>query len=148
MSKRLDVLFAVKQLIEAALPGAKVLGLDGAEAPPATIPATGLVIVRSGDPGDPVEITMSPATYWYEHAIPIEVSTFKSGSLTSEEALDAMLVSIGDAIAVDRTLGGLCNWLDTSSAATEDIYAEGDGRPPRGAPIMILASYSTTNPLA
>lgn len=146
MSKRLAVLLAVKQLVEAALPGARVLGLDGGEAPPAIVPATGMVVVRSGDPGEP-EYTLSPLAYFYEHRIPIEVSALKSEPLTSEAALDIMLMAIGAGVAADRTLGGLCDWLDVTSAATEDIYPEGGGQPPRGADIMILASYSTPNPL-
>ncbi len=147
MSKRLDVLLAVKQLIEIALPGAKVLGLDGKEAPPATVPATGMVVVRTGDPGE-AQVDLSPPSYNYEHRIPLEVSTFSSAGLSSEEALDIMLVAIGEGVAADRTLGGLCEWLDTSSAGTDDIYAEGGSAPPRGADIMIIASYSTPNPLA
>ena len=147
MSKRLDVLLAVKQLIEVALPGAKVLGLDGKEAPPATVPATGMVVVRTGDPGEP-ECTLSPLAYHFEHRIPLEVSTFKSAGLSNEEALDVMLVAIGEGVAADRTLGGLCDWLDTTSAATEDVYADGGSEPPRGADLMILASYTTNNPLA
>ncbi len=147
MSKRLDVLLAVKQLVEAALPGARVLGLDGAEAPPAIIPAAGMVVVRTGDPGEP-EYTFSPLTYFYDHRIPIEVSALKSSDLTSEQALDVMLIAIGQAVASDRSLGGLCDWLETTSAATEDIYPDGGGQPPRGAELMIIASYSTPNPLA
>lgn len=147
MSKRTDVLFAIKQLVTLALPGAKVLGLDGAEAPPAVVPATGMVVVRTGDPGEP-QIDLSPPSYNYEHRIPLEVSALKSGGLTSEEALDVMLMAIGEGVAADRTLGGLVDWLDTTSAATEDIYAEGGSQPPRGADIMIIASYSTPNPLA
>ncbi len=147
MSKRLDVLAAVKALIQAALPGARVIGLDGDDASPSIVPATGMVIVRSGDPGDP-QIDLSPLSYNYEHRIPLEISTLKSGGLTSEQALDKMLVAIGDGVAADRVLGGLCDWLDTTSAATDDIYAEGDTQPPRGADIMIIASYSTPNPLS
>lgn len=147
MSKRTDVLFAIKEMVGLALPGAKVLGLDGAEAAPAIIPATGMVVVRTGDPGE-AQIDLSPPSYNYEHRIPLEVSTFKSGGLSSEEALDVMLMAIGEAVAADRTLGGLCDWIDTTAAATEDIYAEGGSQPPRGADIMIIASYSTPNPLA
>lgn len=147
MSKRLDVLTAVKSLIEGALPGARVFGLDGAEAPPAIIPASGMVVVRTGDPGEP-ECTLSPLTYYYEHRIPIEVSALKSAALTSEQALDVMLMAIGEAVAANRLLGGLCDWLDTTSAGTDDIYPDGGGQPPRGADLMIVASYTTTNPLA
>lgn len=147
MSKRLDVLKAVKDLIGSALPNARVLGLDGGEAPPATIPATGMVVVRTGDPGDP-EYTLSPLTYFYEHRIPIEVSALRTADLTSEAALDIMLMAIGMRVAADRTLGGLCDWIDTTSAGTEDIYPDGGGQPPRGGDLMIIASYSTPNPLA
>lgn len=146
MSKRLDVLLAVKRLIEGALPAARVLGLDGAEAPPAIIPATGMVVVRTGDPGEP-EYTLSPLTYFYDHRIPIEVSALKSANLTSDQALDVMMTAIGQAVAEDRSLSGLCDWLDTTSAGTEDIYPEGGGQPPRGGDFMIIASYSTSNPL-
>lgn len=146
MSKRLDVLLAVKRMIEQALPGARVLGLDGGEAPPAIVPATGMVVVRTGDLGEP-EYTLSPLTYFYDHRIPIEVSALSSGSLTSEVVLDTMMMAIGAAVEADRTLGGLCEWLDTTSAGTEDIYPDGGGQPPRGGDFMIIASYSTSNPL-
>ncbi|WP_200922316.1 hypothetical protein [Sphingomonas sp. Leaf17] len=146
MSKRLTVLWRVKQLIQIALPGARVMGLDGEDAAPAIIPPAGMVVVRSGDPGEP-EYTFSPMAYHYEHRIPIEVSTARSHGLTSEEALDVMLVAIGQAVATDRTLGGLCDWLDTSAAGTDDIAIEAAGKPPRGADLMIMASYSTPNPL-
>ena len=33
---------------------------------PERIPATGLIILRDGKPGDP-EVTLSPMTYFYEH---------------------------------------------------------------------------------
>lgn len=147
-SKRLAVLAAIKAAIEIALPQATVLGLDGHEAPPANVPPHGLVILRPGDPGQPVEITMSPLIYWWDHVIPLEVSAVRRSGSTSEQALDAMLLAIGNAIAADRTLGGLCEWLEPSSAATGDIYAEGGGLPPRGADITITASYSTPFPLA
>ena len=33
---------------------------------PERIPASGLIILRDGKPGDP-EVTLSPLTYFYEH---------------------------------------------------------------------------------
>ncbi len=148
MSKRLDVLAALKALIERTLPQAKVLGLDGHEAAPASVPEHGLVVVRTGDPGPPVQVTMSPVAYWWDHAIPLEVSAVRARDLTSEQALDVMLTAIDAALAADRSLGGLCDWIEPSAAATGDIYAEGGGMPPRGADITITASYSTPSPLA
>lgn len=147
MSKRLNVLNGVKALVEKALPSARVVGLNGDEASPSNVPAEGMVIVRTGDPGEP-QIDLSPLSYNFEHRIPLEISTLASSDISSEQALDKMLVAIGEGVSADRTLGGLCDWLDTTSAATEDIYADGDTMPPRGAEIMIIASYSTPNPLS
>ena len=39
---------------------------------PERIPATGLIILRDGKPGEP-EVTMSPLTYFYEHRAELEV---------------------------------------------------------------------------
>lgn len=151
MSKRTDVLFAVKDLVALALPGATVLGLDGDESPPASIPETGLAIVRSGDPGDP-EVDLGPVTYWYAHRIPVGVATKRSGGRTSEECLDDMLTAIGAGIEADRYLGGLCIWLEATAPGTEDLPAFDRnvvaGRPPRAGEIVIVARYGTTSPLA
>lgn len=148
MSKRLAVLSAIKALLTAALPTATVRGLDGDEAPPATVPAGGLVVVRTGDPGPPAEVTLSPLTYWWEHDIPVEVTAQKGAGRSAEQAIDAMLVLIGAAIAADRTLGGLCDWIDISAAATGDVGPDQGGSPPRGADLTITATYSSLNPLA
>lgn len=145
MSKRLDVLAAVKALMAQALPYATVLGLDGQDAAPARVGQFGRVVVRSGDPGDP-EIDLSPLTYNYQHQIPIEVAAYESGGRTSEEAVDDMLVAIGEAIEADRTLGGLVDWIDATAPTTEDIFTDG-ATPPKGADLLIVATYATTNPL-
>ena len=57
---------------------------------PERIPATGLIILRDGKPGDP-EVTLSPLTYFYEHRAELEV-VIQAGS-----GRDALfdLISIG-----------------------------------------------------
>ena len=145
MSKRLDVLQAIKALAEAIYPGAEVLALDGQDAAPGRIGPLGRIIIRSGDPGDP-EVDLSPLCYHYEHRIPVEVAAYQSGGLSSEEVLDAMLVALGGAIETDRTLGGRCDWIEATAPSTDDIYIEG-AKPPKGADLLIVASYSTPNPL-
>ncbi|MFZ3484274.1 hypothetical protein [Sphingomonas sp. 3-13AW] len=139
MSKRLDVLAAVKALVQAAVPHSQVLGLDGADAAPARIPPTGRVVIRSGEPGEP-EVDLCPLVYHYEHRIPIEVTG------ATEEDVDRMMGRIGDQIEADRTLGGLCDWLEPTGPNTDDIYGEG-ANPARGGDFDLVASYSTTSPL-
>ena len=145
MSRRLDVLQALKVLVQAALPGATVKGLDADAAKPERIPPGGMVIVRSGDPG-PAAVDLSPLAYNYDHAIPVEVSAYQSSARTTNEVIDDMLTQIGAAIAADRTLGGLCNWLDADAPVIDDVTA--DGSPAgAGADLVVTASYVTSNPL-
>ena len=145
MSKRLDVLSAVKELVTQAAPRALVMGLDGADAASRRTPSEGIVAVGSGDLGDP-EVCLSPLTYLYDHAIPIEVLG------PSEMVVDEIMTAIGLAVAEDRARGGLCDWLDTTAPGTEDVAATDDrgnliARPDRGGSFTIIASYSTSNPL-
>jgi hypothetical protein len=122
-----------------------VQGFDGADAAGTRPPAGGLIVIGAGDPGD-AEITLSPLTYFYGHSIPVQVIA------PDEDAVDALLSAVGAAVNADRTLGGLCDWLDVTAAGTEDIasYDERGNlitRPARGGSFMIMASYSTSFPL-
>ncbi len=146
MSKKLDVLKALKLLIAVAVPKAEIVGLDGEEAAPARVPANGRIIIRTGDPGEP-EIDLSPLAYNWSHRIPIEFVAIETATLTSEEALDDMLVRFGAAIADDRQLGGLCDWLGIAAPGSEDIYTDG-AEPPRGAELVLTANYVTDSELS
>lgn len=145
MSKRLDVLRAIKCLVASALPFSTVEGLDNDAPVPARPTPGGRAIIRSGDPGEP-EVDLSPLAYNYEHSIPIELTAAQDTTGYSEEILDEMMTAIGRAIEADRTLGGLVTWLEASSPLTEDIYiatAPVEGR----ADLTIIATYVTSNPL-
>jgi hypothetical protein len=141
-SKREQVIEAVRALVAGALPDADVKR-NFAKAD--RIPPGGLVIVRDGDPGEP-EVMLSPLTYIYTHRIPIEVAAYERSSKTREQALDEMLGAIGAAVAGDRTLGGLCDFIETEAPATDDVQTAG-ARPGRWADAAIVAVYATTDPL-
>lgn len=141
-SKREQVLGAIKALVAAALPGADVKrNLAKAE----RIPPGGLVIIRDGDPGEP-EVLLSPLTYIYTHRIPLEVAAYETSSQRREQVLDEMLGAIGTAVAGDRTLGGLCDFIEAEAPATDDVETAG-ARAGRWADAAILAVYGTTDPL-
>ena len=141
-SKRESVLAAVRRLIVGALPAAEVKrNLAKAE----RITAGGLAVVRDGDPGEP-ETTLSPLTYHFEHRIAVEIAASEAAGTPREQALDAMLRAIGAAVAADRTLGGLCDWLEAEAPSTDDAEATGS-LPVRFALLTIVASYATTDPL-
>lgn len=142
MTKQLQVILAVKALIVAALPGAKILGFDEDHEKPERIGAGGCVIGDSGDPGEP-EMDLSPPVYNYRHVMWLDVAAANGDG---GSALDAMLTPIGAAIEADRTLGGLCDYLDCG--APERGSHEGEmvtGINWAGVPI--IAEYSTSNPL-
>jgi hypothetical protein len=142
MSKREQVIEALVALIDAALPAAKV---ERNAAKPERIPPGGLVIVRDGDPGEP-EVILSPLTYLYAHRISLEIAARESATQSREQVLDAMLAAIGAAVAADRTLGGLCDFIEAEAPATADIEAAGV-QPARWADVAIVASYGTPDPL-
>ena len=110
---------------------------------PERIPTTGLIILRDGKPGDP-EVTLSPLTYFYEHRAELEV-VIQSG--TGRDALfDALAASIGPALATDRTLGGLCDWVEAEAPEPVDLPIEGAASL-KAAVITIVLHYATPDPL-
>ena len=110
---------------------------------PERIPATGLIILRDGRPGDP-EATLSPLTYFYEHRAELEV-VIQAG--TGRDALfDALTASIGTVLAADRTLGGLCDWVEAEAPEPVDVPIEGAAAL-KAAVITVVLHYATPDPL-
>lgn len=142
MSRREQVLDGVRALIAATLPAAKV---ERNAAKPERIPTGGLVIVRDGDPGDP-EVHLSPLTYIYTHRISAEVAVLATPPLSREQVLDQSLQAIGEAIEANRTLGGLCDFIESEAPSTDELEAAGTVAA-RWADVLIVATYATPNPL-
>ena len=110
---------------------------------PERIPPTGLIVLRDGKPGDP-EVTLSPLTYFYEHRAELEV-VIQVG--TGRDALfDALTASIGIALASDRTLGGLCDWVEAEAPEPVDLPIEGAAAL-KAAVITLVLHYATSDPL-
>lgn len=110
---------------------------------PTKIAAQGLVILRDGDPGE-AEYSFSPLMYHYEHRAQIEV--FVQAGSDREGPFDALCRAIGAAVVADRTLGGLCDWVEAEPPAPDDTPV--DGAPPfRAAVIGVMLHYAVSNPL-
>ena len=110
---------------------------------PERIPATGLIILRDGKPGDP-EVTLSPLTYFYEHRAELEV-VIQAGA--GRDALfDALTADIGATLATDRTLGGLCDWVEAEAPEPVDLPIEGAAAL-KAAVITVVLHYATPDPL-
>ena len=111
---------------------------------PERIPPPGLMILRDGSPGEP-GVTLSPLTYHFQHRAELEVIV---QSATDRDAIfDALLAQIGAVIAADRTLRGLCDWLEPEAAEPVDLPVEGAASLKAGI-IPIILHYATSDALA
>ena len=111
---------------------------------PERIPAAGLIILRDGQPGEP-EVTLSPLRYHYQHRAELEVVVHAGSGRAS--AFDDLITAIGAALEADRTLGGLCDWVEPEAPASVDLPVEGAASL-KAALITVVLHYTTTGPLA
>ncbi|MCW3782133.1 acyl-CoA transferase [Defluviimonas salinarum] len=128
---------------------------------PERVPAAGLLILREGEPGEP-EVTLSPLAYHYQHRAEIEAvvqgearsaqqmqgsSGPLQGTNDRDSAFDTLCASIGAALATDRTLGGLCDWVEAEAPRPIDLPVEGAASL-KAAVVPVVLHYSIADPLA
>ena len=110
---------------------------------PERIPAAGLIILRDGQPGEP-EVTLSPLRYHYQHRAELEVVVQAPNGRAS--TFDTLIVAIGAAIEADRTLGGLCDWVEPEPPASVDLPIDGAAAL-KSAVITVVLHYTASGPL-
>ncbi len=110
---------------------------------PERVPSDGLLILRDGEPGEP-EVTLSPLRHHFQHRAEIE-AVVQGGD--RDAAFDTLCASIGAAIAADRTLGGLCDWVEAEAPRPVDLPVEGAASL-KAAVVTVVLHYSTSDPLA
>ncbi len=112
---------------------------------PERIPAGGLLILRDGDPGTP-EVTLSPLQYHFEHRAEVEVIVQGKTPADRDTAFDLLLAKLATAITVDRTLGGLCDWVEAEAPQPVDLPVEG-AEALKAAIVPLILTYTTADPL-
>lgn len=137
------VLQALSALMSAKLPTGA--GYMRNEAIPTRIPAAGVVILQDGDPGVP-EVLISPPCYVYEHRAEVDIICDRATAPDVDAAFDAIKTAIGTAIAADRTLGGLCDYVLGEAPAPLELNIEGaEGL--KAATLFIVLTYGSPDPL-
>ena len=111
---------------------------------PERIPTAGLIILRDGQPGEP-EVTLSPLRYHYQHRAELEVVVQAGTGRAS--AFDTLIAAIGTTLEIDRTLGGLCDWVEPEAPASVDLPIEGAAAL-KAAIVTVVLHYTTNGPLA
>jgi hypothetical protein len=110
---------------------------------PERIPPAGLMILRDGNPGAP-GITLSPLMYHYQHRAELEVIV-QTGE-DRDARFDRLIGRIGAAISADRTLRGLCDWVEAEAPEPADLPVEG-GATLKAAVVPIVLHYATADAL-
>jgi hypothetical protein len=109
---------------------------------PERVPTAGLMILRDGSPGEP-GVTLSPLTWHYQHRAELEVVVQDA---SRDVAFDTLCASVGAALAADRTLGGLCDWVEAEAPEPVDLPIEGAASL-KAAIIPVVLHYSVGDPL-
>jgi hypothetical protein len=111
---------------------------------PERVPPAGLLILRDSDPGEPA-VTLSPLRYHYQHRA--EVEAVVQAGAGRDAAFDALAAGVATVLAADRTLGGICDWLEAEAPRPVDLAIDGAAAL-KAAAISIVLHYSTNDPLA
>ena len=110
---------------------------------PERIPPAGLIILRDGQPGEP-EVTLSPLRYHFQHRAELEVAI--QGANDRATAFDTLIAAIGTVLAIDRTLGGLCDWVEAEAPTSVDLPVDG-AVSLKAAVVTVVLHYTTADPL-
>lgn len=110
---------------------------------PERVPANGLLILRDGQPGDP-DVTLSPLRYHFQHRAELEV--ILQAVADRDARFAALLGQIASALAADRTLGGLCDWVEAAAPEPVDLAVEGAASL-KAAVVPVILHYSLADPL-
>ena len=110
---------------------------------PERLPAAGLLILRDGDPGEPA-VTLSPLRYHYQHRA--EVEAVVQAGTGRDSAFDSLATGVGTVLAADRTLGGLCDWVEAEAPRRRSRDRPGAASL-KAAVIPIVLHYASADPL-
>lgn len=112
---------------------------------PQKIPDGGLVILRDGNVGEP-EILLSPPYYIFTHRAELDVIVQQEAPAERDQALDWLLVEIGELLLSDPRLGGQVDYMHADPPEFVEEPVEG-GVTIKGAIVPIVLEYTSNSNL-
>ena len=112
---------------------------------PQKIPDGGLVILRDGNVGEP-EILLSPPYYIFTHRAELEVIVQQEAPAERDQALDWLLVEIGELLLSDPRLGCQVEYMQADPPEFVEEPFEG-GVTIKGAIDPIVLEYTSNSNL-
>jgi hypothetical protein len=89
-------------------------------------------------------VTLSPLTYHFQHRAELEMIV--QSAKDRDTLFDVLTAQVGAVIAADRTLGGLCDWVEPEAPDPVDLPIEG-GSSLKAAVLPVILHYATADPL-
>lgn len=136
------ILDKLKTLIDAAT----TAKIERNSAVPEKIPATGLIIIRDGNPGDPEYVLGGFSNVYYSHNIEIEVYIQEGAPAQRDQKFDTLMQLIGSVLESHPTLDGLVAGLTYARPDTHTQPIDG-GPAIKAGVILLMAEYETLTPL-
>ncbi len=141
-SKTEQILTALTHRLH-AVPKAKV---ERNTAAPERIPHGGLIVLRDGDPGEPEQTLGGIGSVYYAHAVEIEIYVETGEAAVRDAAFDELVVSIGQVLDGDPTLGGLAFGITTARPGIDTEAVVGAPAIKTGT-VECVIEYETETPL-
>jgi hypothetical protein len=86
----------------------------------APIPSGGLLILRDGERGEPIDEQLNPPMAVYRHAAALQILVAGIDDAARTAALDALADGVRAVLAANRTLGGAVDWAELRRGTPRD----------------------------
>lgn len=113
---------------------------------PEEVSSDGSVRLFDGFQGPPIEVVLSPVTYFWQHRAEIVVLVQNQDSSARVAKVDEILQAIQAAVDADKTLGGLCDYVETLAPEDDTEQVEGASAIKR-AFVGVVLHYNSTSAL-
>ena len=141
MATRHETALGALHSLLAGISGPKVL--RNAELPE-IVPSDGLIILRDGIIGEPIDITLSPVSYAWRHRTELEVFARGNDPASRAVRLDDLVAAIEQAVAADRTLGGVVDHCEPGPPEEQEDLAQEGAQSFRAAILPVILHYTST----